>query len=64
MVDGVALLDVGPGQDGDHVVVGEGEAGVLVAAMHHHGRRGEDARDSVPGAGGTKLETVCVENPT
>ena len=35
MVDGVSLADVGPGEDGDHVVVGEGEAGVLVAAVHH-----------------------------
>ena len=58
MVDGVALLDAGPGQNGDHVVIGEGEGGVLVAALHHH------ARDSVPGAEGTKLETVCIENPT
>ena len=64
VVNGVSLLDVSPGQDGDHVVIGEGEAGVLVAAVHHHGRRREDARDGVPCAGGAKLKTVCVKNTT
>ena len=64
VVDGVALADVGPGEDGDHVVIGEGEPRVLVAAVHHHGRGGEDARDGVPGTGGTQLETVGVEYST
>ena len=58
------LSNVGPGQYDDHVVIGEGEAGVLVAAVHHHSRRREDARDRVPGTRGAKLKTVCIENTT
>ena len=40
MVDGISLLNLAPGEDGEDMVIGEGEAGVLVAAVHHHcGRR-------------------------
>ena len=40
MVDGISLPNLAPGEDGEDMVIGEGEAGVLVAAVHHHrGRR-------------------------
>ena len=64
MIDWVSSLDVGPGQDGDEVIVTERQPGVLIAGVHHHGGRGENTGDRVPGTTGTQLETVGVEYTT
>ena len=63
MYNSVSILDGSPGQDCDHVVVGEREAGILVAAVHHHGRRGEDAGQRVPRPARAQLETVRIKYP-
>ena len=64
MVYWVSSLDVGPGQDGDEVVVTEGQPGVLVAGVHHHGCGGEDTGDGVPRTTGTQLETIGIKYTT
>ena len=57
----VSSLDVSPGQNGDEVVITEGQSGVLVAGVHHHRCGGENTGDCVPGTTGTQLETIGVK---
>ena len=64
MINGLSSLDVGSGQDGDEVIVTEGQSGVLVAGVHHHGCGGENTGDCVPRTTGTQLETIGVKDTT
>ena len=64
MIYWVSSPDVGPSQDGDEVVVTEGQSGVLIAGVHHHGGRGENTGDCVPGTTGAQLETIGVKYST
>ena len=42
MIDSISFLNLAPGNDGEDMIIREREAGVLVAAVHHHRSSGKN----------------------